>query len=386
MNRQYVLLNPGPVNTSIRVKRALLRGDLCHREKEFSEILLRVRENLLKAFKLEGKFAPIFLTGSGTAALEATLVSILNGTRKVLVLSNGVYGDRVDQIVTVHGFRKEVFRLPSGNPVPVEKIDAILNSDSEIDAVAMVHHETSTGMINPVAEIGKLRSMNGKKLIVDSVSALGGEAIDLIDARVTACACTANKCVQGLPGVSFVLIAKSELERLKSLPPRSLYLDLAGYWREQEHGGVPFTPSVQTFYALDEALKELIREGVAKRIRRYQKYAKRFRAGFEKMGISYLIDPRYHSNTLTALKLPEGLSYEVLHAQLKKEGFIIYAGQGPLQGKIFRVANMGELRIKDIERFLKWLERILKKTPPEADLRHRRMSLWLKPSAMTEKV
>lgn len=354
-----VLLNPGPVNTSLKVKQALMRGDLCHREMEFSELLLRVRRHLLKAFNLEKEYTAIFLTGSGTVALEAALVSFLDPYRKVLILSNGVYGDRMDRIVSVHGFQKVLLKVSFGLPLPLGKINETLLSDPQIETVAMVHHETSTGMLNPVQEIARLEGMRGKKMILDSISALGGESISLKDAHVQVCVGTANKCLQGLPGVSFVLIQKSELERLKLLPTKSLYMDLKGYWEEQESGGVPFTPAIPIFYALDEALEEILHEGVNKRIARYRQYSNRFRRGFEKLGLEYLIPSEYHSNTLTAIKLPDGISYEDLHDRLKEEGFVIYAGQGQLKKEIFRIANMGNLKLKDIDRFLISLGKIL---------------------------
>ncbi len=360
LQSSMILLNPGPVNTSLEVKKALLRGDLCHREKEFSDLLIKVRKNLLKAFGIEKDYTAIFLTGSGTVALEATLVSGLDPQKKVLVLSNGVYGDRIDSIVSFYGFPKEVLRVSLGTALPLEKINDVLLADSSIDTVAMVHHETSTGMLNPIHKIAKLKGIEGRRLILDSISGLGGEIFDFKKVKVSLCAGTANKCIQGLPGVSFVLIKKDELEKIKLFPRRSLYLDLNTYWKEQENGGVPFTPAIQTFYALDVALEELLKETVKARIRRYQNYSEKFREGFRKLGLEYFIDLKYHSNTLTALKLPQGITYPFLHDELKKEGFVIYAGQGSLQNQIFRVANMGDLRMTDIHRFLKCLGKLLK--------------------------
>jgi 2-aminoethylphosphonate-pyruvate transaminase len=203
--------------------------------------------------------------------------------------------------------------------------------------------------------------MKGRRIILDAISAMGAEELDLKSGRIHVCVCTANKCIEGLPGISFVFLRKGELERIQAFPQRSLYLDLKNYWKEQETGGVPFTPAVQIFYALDQAVKELIKEGVSRRIQRYASYAKQLRKGFGELGLENFLSSQLHSNTLTALKLPKGLSYEKLHDELKKEGFVIYAGQGPLSRQIFRVANMGQLSAKIIRRFLKVLENVLKK-------------------------
>lgn len=360
MEDAYVLLNPGPVNTTPRVRRSLLRPDLCHREEEFSQLLRNVRGNLLSAFGLEEEYTAVFLTGSGTAALEASLTSCLDPSKKVLVLSNGVYGERIEKIAGIHGYRRLTLRAGIGEPFELKDIERMLVSDDEIAAVAMVHHETSTGMLNPVNEICQLDAMRGRRMLLDAVSSLGGEALDPASSGIQVCACTANKCLQGLPGVSFVLLHRDELERMKAYPEKSLYLDLRNYWNHQEQGMVPFTPAIPAFYALDAALEELREEGAGNRIERYRNYSRFLRAGFERLGLEYLISPRYHSNTLTALKLPAHMTYETLHDRLKEEGFVIYAGQNTLKERIFRVANMGNLSMRDLEAFLSCLEEIIK--------------------------
>ncbi len=168
---------------------------------------------------------------------------------------------------------------------------------------------------------------------------------------------TAGKCIQGFPGVSFVLVRKGFLERMRAYPKRSWYLHLTHYVDDHGRGTVPFTPAVQVYYAFDEALNELLEEGVAKRIQRYKKMAHLIRERMAKIGIKPVLTPERQSNTITSYYLPEGLTYQTLHSRLKAEGYVIYAGQGNLENRIFRVANMGALSEAQFHAFLDCVER-----------------------------
>jgi 2-aminoethylphosphonate-pyruvate transaminase len=169
---------------------------------------------------------------------------------------------------------------------------------------------------------------------------------------------SAGKCIQGFPGVSFVLVRKGFLERMRAYPRRSIYLHITQYVDDQGRGTIPFTPAVQVYYAFDEALNELMEEGVAKRIQRYKKVATLIRDRMAKLGMKLLLTSDKLANTITAYHLPEGVTYQSLHDQLKKEGYVIYAGQGQLQSKVFRVANMGALTEAQLVGFLDAFERI----------------------------
>jgi 2-aminoethylphosphonate-pyruvate transaminase len=356
--RQYILLNPGPVNVSPRVQQALLRGDLCHREEEFSDLLVAIRTKLLHAFAPRG-YTAVPLSGSGTLAVEAMVSSALPEGRKLLVINNGVYGERMLRMAEAH--RIPAIELRSGwtERPELDQIENTLKADSAIGAVALVHHETTTGLLNPVAEVGAITRRAGRLLLLDAVSALGGEDLDLARAGVDLCACTANKCVQGLPGVAFVLVGNEAMMAMQEHPRHSLYLHLPLHWEAQERRSIPFTPAVQAWYALDAALDELLEETVAARVKRYRTAAFLLREGFTRMGLKFLLPPEYQVNSLTSLLLPEGMTYQRLHDDLKERGFVIYEGQGKLQTGIFRVANMGHLTLDDFRRFLGALEAVL---------------------------
>ena len=356
--RQYILLNPGPVNVSPRVRQSLLRGDLCHREEEFSDLLVAVRSKLLQAFAPHG-YTAVPLSGSGTLAVEAMVSSALPEGRKLLVINNGVYGERMLRMAEAHRIPAVELRYGWTEQPDLTQIQTALEADPAISAVALVHHETTTGLLNPVAEVGAITRRAGRLFLLDAVSALGGEELDVARDGVDLCACTANKCVQGLPGVAFVLVRNEAMTAMQEYPRRSLYLNLPLHWEAQERRSIPFTPAVQAWYALDAALDELLEETVAARVRRYRAAAQLLREGFARMGLKFLLPPEYRVNSLTSLFLPEGMTYQHLHDDLKAHGFVIYEGQGKLQTGIFRVANMGHLTLEDFRRFLGALEAVL---------------------------
>ena len=357
--KRPILLNPGPVNTSPRVQQALLKGDMCHREEEIQLLLQDIRKKIMRAFAPEGGYEVALLGGSGTAAMESAVSSCLSPGKKMLVVNNGVYGARLLSIAHSYGFSTVEVQSPWVEPPDLSKIDKHLSEDPSIEVVAMVHHETTTGLINPVTRLGELAHQHQRIFLVDSVSGLGGEEIDLKRSQIQFCGGAANKCIQGFSGLSFVLFQENQVDRVLSLSKRSLYLSLSTYL---QNGGsnIPFTPPVQIAYAFSEALEELLEEGVIHRISRYKGASKLLREGFKKLKLDLLLPENLRSNTITSLNLPKGITYKTLHDQLREKGFIIYAGQGTLESDIFRVANMGHLTQEDFNDFLGALEGTLK--------------------------
>jgi 2-aminoethylphosphonate-pyruvate transaminase len=346
-----ILLNPGPVNVSPRVTAALARGDLCHREPEADALLARIRARLCEAFAPAG-FTAVLVSGSGTAALEMAVTSVLSPSGRLVVVANGVYGDRVAIMATAARLPHTVVAGEWTAPPDLAAVERAVTAP-DVEAVAIVHHETTTGLLNPVADAAAIARRHGKLVLVDSISGLGGDALEPDDADVIVG--TANKCIQGLPGMAFVLVRTTVLERLATHPPRSLYLALPTYVKNP----MPFTPAVQAGYALDEALAELLEEGVAARVARYGRAAARLRAGFERLGLACILPVHLRSNSITALRFPAGRTYAELHDGLKARGFVVYEGQGRLAREVFRVANMGHLTTADFDRFLVSLGEVL---------------------------
>lgn len=356
LDDELVLLTPGPAGTSQRVKDAMLRGDLCHREPEFADLLARIRRRLAQAANLTESHQAVVVTGSGTAAMEMAVISSVRHDRAILVVNNGVYGDRLAKIARIHGITAyEV--APDGDeltrwttPVDPAQVRAALQAHPDIDAVACVHHETTTGLINPVAQIGQVVADSGALFVVDAISSLGGEDQDLADIHADILCGSSNKGLHGQPGLAFLLCSDAAVTRLHQAPVRSLYLNAATYLTTQQRGEVPFTPAVQACYALDEASEEYFEQGGhAARSALYRQRAATVRAGFERLGLRILVAPEHRGNCVTMLHLPDTVTYQRLHDELKARGYVMYAGQGNLADRFFRICTLGEIPAKRID-------------------------------------
>lgn len=354
-----VLLNPGPVTLSDNVRAALARTDLCHREPEFAELQARLRRQLLHVYELDpATWAAVLLTGSGTAAVEAMIVSCVPADGRLLVVENGVYGERVSAIATAAGIEHASVTVPWGESPDTDSIDRLLAAQP-FTHVAVVHHETTTGRLNNLEPLAESCRRHGAVMLLDGVSSFGAEDIAFDRWPLAACAATANKCLHGVPGTAFVIARRDTLERAPS-PPRSVYLNLAAYLTAQDRDGTPFTQSVQTFYALDAALDEFFAAGGWRARRQlFRDRMATIRGHLLAHGIEAMLGADETSCVLHAFRLPAGLDYATLHDHLKARGFIIYAGQGQLATSAFRISAMGDITRNDIARLLAAFDDIL---------------------------
>lgn len=355
-----LLLNPGPVTLTERVRRSLLQPDLCHREPEFFDLQDEARERLLAVYGLSAAaWSAVLITGSGTAAVESMVAALVPAAGRLLTVENGVYGERIAQMCVQYRIAHERIagdwmRAPELAAVAA-RLDAA--GGTPFTHLAIVHHETTTGRLNDLHAVGALCRARGVQLLVDGVSSFGAENLDFGDSSLAAVAATANKCLHGVPGASFVIVRR---EALAQAAGRAYYLDLGRLSRLQDHRSTPFTPAVHAYYALAEALREFAEQGGrAARHQRYAELAEQVRAGLAKLGIGAVIAPEQSSVVLRAYRLPDGVSYETLHDALKTEGFVIYAGQGDLAKTLFRISTMGNLTAADMDRLLAAFARLL---------------------------
>ncbi|MDA1087158.1 MAG: aminotransferase class V-fold PLP-dependent enzyme [Verrucomicrobia bacterium] len=352
-----ILLNPGPVNVSERVRRAMCAPDMCHREPEFSDLHEDVRRKLLNVYGLSpDEFSAVLISGSGTAAVESAVCGAVGRDERLLVMSNGVYGERMAEMARIHGIEYEAITSEWGALLDAAALDERLAAGG-VAALALVHHETTTGVLNDVAALAQIASRHGVRTIVDAVSSFAGEFLDFTHLGfVTG---TSNKCIHGIPGISFVILNRSALSSVAEYTPRSLYLDLRNYAEAADAGVPAFTPAIPALYVLNEALDELLEEGLAARIELYRKRSSLIRDAAQRSGYSLFCDPIRMGSSLTSIMLPPGLSYEALHDRLKADGFVIYAGQGGLRVRLFRIANMGSIAWGDLERLGALLEDVI---------------------------
>lgn len=357
-----ILLNPGPVVLSERVRNSLLKPDLCHREQEFIDLQNKIKSDLLNIYQLSAEqWAGIIFTGSGTSAMEAMMTSLVPAHGKVLIIENGVYGERLTKIAKIHDIDHVVLHHEWGEEIDLDKLEGELRYHKELSHVAVVHHETTTGRLNNIDTIAKLCKKHGNiPILLDGVSSFAAEEIKFEEWNIAACAATANKCCHGVPGTSFVITNRVAMQQMSATPARTLYLDLVSYLNAQDNNGTPFTQSIQTFYALAEALDELKdKGGWEKRQQQYWKLMDIVRDGLQKLNIKAYFDKEDCSCVLNAFHLPEGISYQELHDKIKAAGFVIYAGQGGFEKSLFRISCMGEISESDMERFVDEMRKIV---------------------------
>jgi 2-aminoethylphosphonate-pyruvate transaminase len=350
-----LLLNPGPVTLTERVRRSLLQPDLCHRESEFFDLQDEARSRLLAVYGLDSAiWTAVLMTGSGTAAVESMVASVVPEQGRVLVVENGVYGERIAQMCAQYRIAHErmvgSWMEAPDLPAITARIEAAASGGAPFTHLAVVHHETTTGRLNDLKPLAELCRKWDLDLLVDGVSSFGAEEIDFSQACLSAVAATANKCLHGVPGASFVMLRRDALARAAS---RTYYLDLGRLARLQDQRNTPFTPAVHAYYALVEALREFEEQGGRRaRYQHYAQLAEQVRTGLAAIGIGTVLPPAESSVVLRAYRLPTGLSYERLHDELKAGGFVIYAGQGDLSKTLFRISTMGHLSGTDIDRLL----------------------------------
>jgi len=351
-------MNPGPTNVSETVRSALKTKDICHREPEFSEVLQRVRSNLLKVVKGEKTHTAIPFVASATGSNEAVISSIHG---KILLINNGKYSERLKEIAKRYHISTKELTFHPLEQIDLKIVEDELKSDAKISHMVLVHHETTTGMLAPLRQIGRLAKKYSKTLFADTVSSVGGHEIDANLDNLSFFTVNANKCLESFPGISFVIARKKDLAALKN-KSRSFYFDLCKQWEYiEEKGQTPFTPAVQLFYAADKALQELLEEGLKNRIQRYKRLKNILKIGLGKLGFRFLLPGHLQSNILLAVKLPINMDYWKVHDMLKKRCFTIYSGQNLLNQGIFRIASLGRIGEKDIRTFLIELRKILDK-------------------------
>ncbi|AIO29550.1 2-aminoethylphosphonate aminotransferase [Burkholderia cepacia] len=345
-----LLLNPGPVTLTERVRRSLLQPDLCHRESEFFDLQDEARARLVAAYELDpAEWTAALMTGSGTAAVESMIAALVPQDGKLLVIENGVYGERITQIATQYGIAHDVLKHEWMQAPDLAQIAARLDAGG-YSHVAVIHHETTTGRLNDLGAIAGVCRARGVKMLVDGVSSFGAEAIDFAGGDIDAVAATANKCLHGVPGAAFVIVRRSALAKAAS---RTYYLDLGRLAKLQDQRNTPFTPSVHAYYALVEALREFDEAGGWRaRHAHYKALADQAQAGLAARGMPLVLPEGESSVVLRAYRLPQGVTYETLHDGLKARGFVIYAGQGGLSKELFRISTMGAIQAADVDRLL----------------------------------
>ncbi len=353
-----LLMIPGPVQLHERILRAMARPMIGHRTKDFSEILQYCTEVLKKLFGT--KHDVFIISASGTAGMEAS-IACFSKVKRITCIDNGKFGDRLGKIAERYVKEVDVVRFEWGEPIDLEKVEKSLAEGSE--ALAFVHNETSTGILNPAKELAKLAKKYDALTIMDGITSVGGDYVAMDDWGIDVAIVGSQKCIGAPPGLCAVAVNERAWEFYNEKCP--FYLDLKAYKKKLEDWQTPYTPAVSLFFALEEALKIIEEEGLENRIRRHRELSSFVREWALKAGLELfpkLNEFSSYSNTVTAIKMPEGITDKELRGELRERyGILISGGQEHLKGKIFRIGTMGNVTMREVVTTLSCLERILVK-------------------------
>ncbi len=361
--KRNVLLNPGPATTTDSVKYAQVIPDICPREKEFGELMEYTAQEITQFVANPDKYATVLFGGSGTAAVEAMLSSIIADEEALIIVNNGSYGARMCQMADIYKLNYINFESSSQNPIDFEKLENTIKKTQNLKHLAVVHHETTTGLLNDISKLGELCKKYNLTFIVDAMSSYAAIPIDMEAMNIHFLAASSNKNIQGMAGIGFIICNQESLEQIKNIPPKNLYLNLyAQYKHFKQTKQTRFTPPVQTFYALRQAIIETKIETIPKRYERYSRCWEILINSLEKLKLKFIVPLKHHSKIITSIIEPDNDAYNFneMHDFLYEKGYTIYPGKVS-NLDTFRVSNIGTMLPEDMENFVQLLEEYLKK-------------------------
>jgi len=352
--KDKILFTPGPLTTSQTVKQAMLR-DLGSRDSEFIGLVKDIRHKLVELGQADtDEYTTVLMQGSGTFGLEAVVSSTVPPDGKLLVIINGAYGKRLVKIASILKIDTVTLEYPENTTPDLREIENTLKTDKDITNVSVVHCETTTGIINPIREIGEFVVKSGAKYFVDAMSSFGAVPVNLAECNIDYLVSSANKCIEGMPGFSFVLCKLSSLKETAGYA-RSLSFDLLSQYQGLEKNGqFRFTPPTHVLAAFRQALAELEAEGgVPGRAERYRKNYETLIAGMRQMGFREYIKPEDQGYIITSFLYPDdpNFSFEKFYESLNQKDYVIYPGKVS-DANCFRIGNIGRIFEADIKALL----------------------------------
>ena len=358
---KYKLLTPGPLTTTKTVKEEMM-FDHCTWDDDYKKITLEIRDKLLElAHVSEPEYTVVLMQGSGTFGVESVLTSVIGKDEMLLIASNGAYGERMADIAEHAGISYVLYKEDYDKVPSAQKIGRMLEENSRITHVAMVHSETTSGILNDIASVAKVVKEAGRTFIVDAMSSFGGVDIEVGTLGIDFIVSSANKCIQGVPGFSFIICNRQKLKESKG-KARSLSLDLYDQWLTmQKDGKWRFTSPTHVVLAFRQALKELEEEGgIPARARRYEENNKLLIERMSKLGIRPYIGGELQGPIITTFFYPEhsDFSFPEMYEYIKERGYAIYPGK-VTNADTFRVGNIGEIYKEDIEKLYEIIKTFL---------------------------
>lgn len=349
-----ILLNPGPSTTTDTVKYAQIVPDICPREKEFGELMRDVGKELVKIVHgKEEDYTAVLFCGSGTICIDVTLNSLLDEGKRALVIQNGSYSERACEVLRAYGLPFIELKQPIDGLPDLALIEDTLKSNDDIGYVYITHHETGSGLLNPIREVGELAHRYGAFLITDTTSSYAMIPIDLYRDNIDFCMASAQKGIMGMTGLSYVIGRRDIIEKSKDFPVRSYYCNLyMQYDYFEKTGQMHFTPPVQTIYAARQALKEYFAEGEEAKWERHKRVMDEIHKGEEELGLKEMLERKVQSGLVSAVRYPDDPNWDFdrVHDHCYEKGFTIYPGKIEKKGT-FRLCALGAIDAEDIRAF-----------------------------------
>ncbi len=356
--RRNVLLNPGPSTTTDSVKMAQVVPDICPREKDFQTIMAPMRDDLVKIVHGKEDYTAVLFCGSGTICMDVALNSLLDDGKKALVINNGSYSQRAVDILNYYGLPFIELIQPIEERPSLSEIEALLKKHDDIGYVYMTHHETGSGLLNPIREVGALAHRYGAFFITDTTSSYAMIPINVYDDNIDICMASAQKGIMGMTGLSFIVGRRSVIEESSRYPKRSYYCNLYMQYEYFERTGeMHFTPPVQTIYAARQALKEYWDEGEDAKWARHQRVMNAIHVGEDRLGLKEMLGRDVQSGLVSTVKYPNdpNWNFDKVHDYCYDKGYTIYPGKIEKQGT-FRLCALGAINEEDIRNFWKVFE------------------------------
>ena len=352
--KRNILLNPGPATTTDTVKYAQVVPDICPREKEFAGLMKGLRSDLLKVVHApEDQYTSVLFCGSGTINIDICINSLVPEGKKILVVNNGAYNSRAVEVCEMYhiphiNLKSSVYEQPD-----LKLVEQTLKDNPDVAVVYCCHHETGTGVLNPIREIGALAHQHGAIFISDTTSTLGMIPLDVVKDNVDFCMASAQKGLMAMSGLSFIIGRTDIIKASKDYPTRSYYCNLyLQYEYFEKTGEMHFTPPVQTIYATIQALKEYFEVGEKVKFARHRAVYEAIHQGLAELGFKTVIDPKIESGLVVSVLYPDdpNFTFEKIHDYCYERGFTIYPGKISTTNT-FRLCALGTITPEDIQQF-----------------------------------
>lgn len=364
MIKRNVLLNPGPATTTDTVKMAQVVPDICPREKEFAGLMKGLRADLLKVVHAPAdQYTSVLFCGSGTINIDVCINSLVPEGKKILVVNNGAYNTRAVEVCQMYHIPHIDLKFSVYEQPDLAQVEQTLKENPDVAVVYCCHHETGTGILNPIREIGAMAHQHGAIFVSDTTSTLGMIPLDVVKDNVDFCMASAQKGLMAMSGLSFIIGKTDIIKASKNYPTRSYYCNLyLQYEYFEKTGEMHFTPPVQTIYATIQALKEYFEEGEEAKFARHRAVYEAIHEGLDKLGLETAIDRNIESGLVVSVKYPDNpnWSFEKVHDYCYERGFTIYPGKISTTNT-FRLCALGKIYPQDIEDFFVIFKEALEK-------------------------